>query len=65
MFLKLLTVIIVILAAGMMFSRRPALSQRRTAQPAPSVPCADDLVKCQRCGVWLPAGQLCDCAGRP
>ncbi len=64
MFLKLLTAVIVLLAAAMLVTgRRITLPQRRTAPPAPRVPQAEDLVKCPRCGVWLPAGQRCSCSG--
>ncbi len=70
MFLKLLTALVVLTAAGMMIAgRRVGLPERRTASPSaraapsPRVPQAEDLVKCGRCGVWLPAGQRCGCAG--
>jgi hypothetical protein len=64
MFLKLLTAIIILVAAGMLVTgRRIALPGRptQTPAPAPRVPQAEDLVKCVRCGVWLPAGQRCSC----
>lgn len=64
MFLKLLTIIVVILAAALMLTgRRALLPPRGSARTPARVPRADDLVKCGRCGVWLAAGQRCDCAG--
>ncbi len=63
MFLKLLTIAVIFLAAAWMLAGgRKALPPRgRTRTPA-RVPRADDLVSCGRCGVWLAAGRRCDCA---
>lgn len=66
MVFKLLTAIIVILAAAfMMAGGRRTLPRGTARSPARSparVPPADDLVKCGRCGLWIPAGRRCDCA---
>jgi hypothetical protein len=65
MLFKLLAGIIVVLVTGMMLARRRnALPRGRAAQPVPRVPQAEDLVRCARCGVWLPTAQRCNCAGR-
>ena len=63
MFFKLLTAIVVLLAAAWMLAGGRAALPRRGAgrRPAP-LPPAHDLQKCGRCGVWLPAGRRCDCA---
>jgi hypothetical protein len=64
MFLKLLTIVIIVLAAMFMVAgRRPALPRRRDGAAPARVPHADDLVRCGRCGLWQPAGQRCGCAG--
>lgn len=65
MLLKLLAVIIVILAAAWAFAGgRAALPGRGGARSPAPPPRADDLISCGRCGVWMPAGQRCDCAGQ-
>jgi hypothetical protein len=70
MFFKLLTLIAVVLAGiWLLVGGRAALSRGGSARtparvPAPRTPRADDLVSCGRCGVWLPAGQRCDCAAK-
>lgn len=62
MFVKLLTAVFVLAAATMLFAgKRPTILRSRAAPPR--VPRADDLVVCRGCGVWLPAGTACDCAG--
>ena len=64
MFFKLLTVIVVIIAAAWALAGgRAALPRRGQARTPAPVPRADDLVRCGRCGVWLTAGQACDCGG--
>jgi hypothetical protein len=65
MFFKLLTAIIVIIAAVFMLAGRRVLPPRGARRAPARVPRADDLVRCGRCGVWLLAGQGCDCAGPP
>jgi hypothetical protein len=63
MFFKLLTLVVVILAAVWMLARRPAALPRRDSTRTPArLPRADDLVSCGRCGVWLRAGDPCGCA---
>jgi hypothetical protein len=63
MFFKLLTAIVVILAvAYLLAGRRGALPSQEPGRAPARLPRADDLVSCGRCGVWLPAGQRCDCA---
>ena len=66
MFVKVLTVLLALAAIVWMImpSRRPVIIREREAPPPPRVPHADDLVKCGRCGIWLPAGQSCDCSER-
>lgn len=65
MFVKVLTLLIVLAAiVWMLRPRRPAVVRAREAPPPPRVPHADELVKCTGCGIWLPAGQRCDCNAR-
>ena len=64
MFFKLLTAVIILLAGAWMLARgRAALPRGDGARARAAAPPADDLVSCGRCGIWLPAGQRCDCAG--
>lgn len=63
MFLKLLTALVVVAAIVWMLRPRRRIV-RVSEAPPPRVPRADDLVKCARCGVWLPAGERCDCNER-
>jgi hypothetical protein len=64
MFFKLLTIVIIILAGAWIIVRgRTALPRGDSVRTPARVPRADDLVSCGRCGIWLPAGQRCDCAG--
>ena len=68
MFLKLLTALILMLAAAVILAGRRAILPSGGTARAPArvarVSRAEDLVECGRCGVWLPGGQRCDCAGR-
>lgn len=62
MLVKVLTALAILAAiAWMILPRRPAVSREA---PPPRVPHAHDLEKCQRCGIWLPAGNSCDCEAR-
>lgn len=65
MFVKVLTVLLALAAIVWMVmpSRRPVIIRGRDAPP-PRVPHADDLVKCDHCGIWLPGGQPCNCRER-
>lgn len=38
--------------------------KRRPAKPAKATIKAQDLIKCRRCGIYLPAGQPCRCQDR-
>lgn len=66
MIIKLMTGILVFAAVGLMLTgrRATALANGKVPPRAPRVPRAEDLVKCTRCGVWLPSGMRCDCASR-
>ncbi len=56
----LLGAVILIALARMVAPRRPG-ARREPDAPPPGV---HDLRKCPGCGVWLPAGQVCDCGTR-
>jgi hypothetical protein len=62
MFVKALAALAVLAAIAWML--RPRAIGRSRPAPAPRVPQADDLEKCARCGIWLPAGIRCDCETR-
>lgn len=65
MIVKLLIGLVILIALARMFSpRRPAVRADK-AEPPPRVPQAHDLEKCDRCGIWLPAGRNCDCKALP
>ena len=66
MFVKVLTILLALAAIVWMLvpSRRPVIIRGREAPPPPRVPHADDLVKCDHCGIWLPARQPCNCRER-
>jgi hypothetical protein len=62
MFVKALAALAVL--AAIVWMLRPRAIGRGRQASAPRVPHADDLEKCARCGVWLPAGYRCDCDSR-
>ena len=62
MFVKALAALAVL--AAIVWMLRPRTIGRSRQAPAPRVPRADDLEKCARCGIWLPAGNRCDCKTR-
>lgn len=64
MFVKVLTALVLLAAVAWMLRPGPRIIGRGSQSPAPRVPQADDLVKCARCGIWLPAGSRCDCDTR-
>lgn len=61
MFVKLLTLLLVILA--ILWMLRPSRPSIRREQPVPlsRMPRADDLVRCEGCGLWHAAGEKCNC----
>lgn len=64
MIVKLITILVIAAAlVYMLLPRRPAVG-RQSASRMLRVPRAQDLEKCARCGIWLPAGQGCDCDSR-
>jgi hypothetical protein len=64
MFVKLLTALAVLGAILWMLRPRQSGIGGHRQPPAPRVPHVDDLEKCARCGIWLPAGTRCDCEAR-
>lgn len=64
MIIKLLIGLVILIAlVRMVTPRRPVVRSDKT-EPPPRVPQAHDLEKCDRCGIWLPAGRSCDCEKR-
>lgn len=67
MFLKILVSVVVISLLWMVFFRtgRGALGRgtvdrvRKSVRPRPKA--VRDLVKCPRCGIYLPSDRTCDC----
>lgn len=68
MFLKILVAVVVISGLWMLFFRsarssvQPQRDNRGSAEPRNRRTKAKDLVKCDRCGVYLPADRPCDCS---
>lgn len=61
MFVKLLTLLLVILAIlWMLRPSRPAV-RREQAEQLSRMPRADDLIRCDGCGLWHAAGERCNC----
>ncbi len=61
MIIKFLTAVAIF--AALVWLLTPARRKvGRAGSPAqPRVPHAHDLEKCPRCGIWMPAGDRCDC----
>lgn len=64
MLIKILAAIAVLVIAWLALTGRRAVGRETPVPAAPRVPRAEDLTKCPRCGVWLPAETPCDCTGR-
>jgi hypothetical protein len=60
MFVKVLAALAVL--GAIVWMLRPRVLGGQAS--APRVPHADDLEMCARCGIWLPAGNRCDCETR-
>ena len=64
MFLKFIVAGAVLLVLWMVLFRATGPARRvRTERPRKPLS-AQDLSKCGSCGIYLPAGQTCDCADR-
>lgn len=61
MLVKVLTGLVLLGALAWMLAPRRTSTKVGRGGAAPRVPQAHDLEKCPRCGIWLPAGQRCDC----
>lgn len=61
MFMKLLTLLLVVLAILWMLRPAPKVSRREQAAQLSRRPMADDLIRCEGCGLWHAAGERCNC----
>ena len=62
MFLKFLVTVVLAVVAWITVTRIAGWGKSRASVRGKGrKPIADDLVKCAGCGIYLPAGQACDC----
>lgn len=61
MFVKLLTLLLVLLAILWMLRPARKVTHREQAAQLSRMPRADDLIRCEGCGLWHAAGEKCNC----
>ena len=64
MFLKVITIVGALIALALLISRARILPPPRRKQAKARDLRTQDLIKCRACGIYLPAGQTCDCEDR-
>lgn len=64
MFFKILTIVGALIALVVFLSRARLLPLKPRPRRKGRDLGTQDLIKCRACGIYLPAGQTCDCTDR-